>query len=330
LPTALVTGITGQDGVYLTRLLLGHGYRVVGLVQPGSSSPGALASQLGPVELVAGDLRDVDSLATAVEAANPDEVYNLAGVSSVAQSWQHPELTAEVNALGVLRLVRALLDYGERTGQTPKLLQASSGEMFGSPEFSPQDETTPLRPRNPYAVSKAFAHEIVSTYRSGHGMFASTVILYNHESPLRPATFVTRKITGTVAAISRGAADRLVLGSLDVRRDWGHAADYVRAMWLALQHDVPGDYIVATGTDHSVGEFVAEAFAVVDIKDWERFVVSDPALVRPTDAAALVGNPARAREVLGWEPAIGFEELVREMVQHDLEALSSTETQRAR
>jgi GDPmannose 4,6-dehydratase len=320
-PTALITGIAGQDGAYLACLLREKGYHVVGLVQPGTVIDPPVARLLGETELMHGDLRDGLSLRDAVAASDPDEVYNLAGISSVALSWNEPERTADVNAIGVLRLVRALVAHSARTGRMPRLLQASSAEIFGHAEVSPQDESTPLRPRNPYAVSKAFAHEIVATYRQGSGLAASTVILYNHESPLRPPTFVSRKITRTVAEIALGRTDRLVLGDLDAQRDWGHAVDYARAMWLALQHDEPGDYVVATGQVHSVREFAAAAFAVVGITDWQSHVSTDQEFVRPTEAGLLVGDANRARKVLGWAPEVDFAGLVSAMVQFDLDEL---------
>ena len=221
----------------------------------------------------------------------------------------------------MLRLLRVLMEHAERTGRSPRLLQASSSEMFGAAASSPQDESTPLRPRNPYALAKAFAHQAVATFREGHGLFASTTILFNHESPLRPAAFVTRKISSTVAAISLGKADGLVMGDLDIRRDWGWAPDYVRAMWLALQADEPGDYVVATGRTHSIRDWLAAAFAVVGIDDWEPLVSSDPALIRPTEPGALVGDAGRAASVLGWAPTVAFDELVATMVRHDVDLL---------
>lgn len=322
--TALITGIAGQDGAFLSALLRERGYRVVGMLQPGTEVPAALVPHLRGVELVHGDLRDTDSLRSAVAASDPDEVYNLAGLSSVALSWKQPELTADVNGTGVLRLVRVLMEHAERTGHAPRLLQASSSEMFGSPTETPQDESTALRPRNPYAVAKAFAHETVATFREAHGVFASATILFNHESLLRPPAFVTRKISSTVAAIAMGQADRLVMGDLSIRRDWGGAPDYVRAMWLALQADEPRDYVVATGQTHSIRDWLETAFAVVGIADWEPLVSSDPGLIRPTEPGALVGDATLACSVLGWRPMIEFDDLVTSMVQHDLHLLQQS------
>jgi GDPmannose 4,6-dehydratase len=320
--TALITGIAGQDGAYLSALLLHKGYRVVGMMQPGAAIRGDLESYLREVEIVAGDMRDSASLRAAISACDPDEIYNLAGISSVAKSWKEPELTSDVNGTGVLRLLHVLKERADSTGRAPKLLQASSSEMFGAATITPQDECTPLRPRSPYALSKTLAHDAVATYREGHGLFASATILFNHESPLRPRTFVTRKISSTVAAISAGRADELVLGDLGTRRDWGSAHDYVRAMWLALQCDEPRDYVVATGRTYSIRDWLDTAFGVVGIDDWESLVRSDPALVRPNEPGALVGDATRAASQLGWTPSVDFEELVTEMVRHDVELLS--------
>jgi GDPmannose 4,6-dehydratase len=322
-PTALITGVAGQDGAYLSTLLREHGYHVFGLVQPGALIARELRPYLVDVEILRGDLRDDASLRMAIDSCRPDEVYNLAGISSVAQAWREPVLTADVNGTGVLRLLNAVVAHCEHTGRRPRLLQASSSEIFGLPATSPQTEETPLRPRNPYAVAKTFAHHTVSMFRESHGVYASTAILYNHESPLRPPAFVTRKITQTVAAISLGLTDRLELGDTSLRRDWGGASDYVRAMWLALQADAPGDFVVATGRTHSILDFVAAAFEVVGIDDWQSLLTSDPALTRPTEPGAVVGDATRAREVLGWTATLQFEGLVTQMVQHDLELLAA-------
>lgn len=322
MPTALVTGIAGQDGAYLTRQLVDRGYRVVGLVQRGATVHPAVLPFVAGADLLEGDLRDLDSLRAAVATAQPDEVYNLAGLSSVAASWRDPLAVADVNALGALRLLMAVAEHVRSTGQRTRLLQASSAEMFGVAHDGLRDEASPLRPRNPYAVAKAFAHEMVATYRDGCDQFACTVILFNHESPLRTPQFVSRKITQGVAAIALGKAEKLTLGNLDVQRDWGFAGDYTRAMWLALQHDEPGDYVIATGQVRSVREFVARAFAAVGISDWERYVISAEELARPTDSRVLVGDAGRARRVLGWVPEVSFDEMVEDMVRADLTALS--------
>jgi GDPmannose 4,6-dehydratase len=320
-PTALITGIAGQDGAYLTRQLVDRGYRVVGLLQPGAEIESAVLPFVADAELREGDLRDEDSLRAAVAAAQPDEVYNLAGLSSVSGSWQDPLAVADVNALGLLRLLTVLTDHATETGRRPRLLQASSAEMFGTGD-GPHGEDAPLRPRNPYAVAKAFAHEMVATFREGRGLFASTAILFNHESPLRPTTFVSRKITHGVASIALGLSDGLVLGDLDTQRDWGFAGDYTRAMWLALQHDHPDDYVVATGQVRTVRDFVARAFTAVGIADWERCVTSSAENVRPTESRVLAGDATKAREVLGWAPQVTFEAMVEDMVRHDLDALA--------
>jgi GDPmannose 4,6-dehydratase len=324
--TALITGIAGQDGAYLSTLLRGKGYRVVGMMQADSGMRDDLEPYLHEVEMLTGDMRDAASLGAVVSQCDPDEIYNLAGISSVAQSWNEPELTADVNGMGVLRLLQVVKGHTDRTGRSPRLLQASSSEMFGAASSKKQNEGTPLRPRSPYALSKAFAHEAVATYREGHGMFASCAILFNHESPLRPTSFVTRKISSTVAAISSGRGDQLVLGDLDTRRDWGSAHDYVRAMWMALQTDEPRDYVVATGRTYSIRDWLAMAFGAVGIADWERFVSSDPTLMRPTEPGTLVGDASLAASELGWTPSVDFEELVTEMVRHDVELLSRSTT----
>jgi GDPmannose 4,6-dehydratase len=322
-PTALVTGIAGQDGAYLTRQLLERGYTVVGLVQPGTALDPAVVPFLEGADLREGDLQDRESLAVTVDDTDPDEVYNLAGLSSVSASWDDPITVADVNALGVLRLVDVLVAHARATGRRPRLLQASSAEIFGAHDGT-CDEDTPIRPRNPYAVSKAFAHEIVATYRMGCDLFASTAILFNHESPLRTTTFVSRKITRGVAGIALGLSTRLVLGDLDAQRDWGFAGDYTHAMWLALQHDHPGDYVVATGQARSVREFVDRAFAAVGVSDWGRHVESAPEFVRPTESRVVVGDAGRARRVLGWAPETTFDQLVEDMVRTDLAELTST------
>lgn len=312
--TALVTGAAGQDGVLLSRLLRDKGYRVVGLLAPGSSLTADTAALLDGVRLVEADLRDRQALAEVLTADPPDEVYNLAGISSVAASWRDPVTVTEVNAvavLGVLELLRGL--QGD-----VRFLQAGSGEMFGLPESAPQDEATPLAPRNPYAVAKTYAHQLTTTYRAGFGLHASNVILFNHESTLRDKAFVTRKITSTVADIHLGRAQELRLGDMDVRRDWGAATDYVRAMWLAVQRDEPDDYVIATGTAYSVRDVVDIAFSHVGRHDWASLVHSDAGLIRPTDSPLLVGDASKARRLLGWEPTTDFPSVIRAMVDHDL------------
>ena len=317
---ALITGVAGQDGAFLAALLVEKGYDVLGLLQPNSPPAPDVSPYLEGVRLDEVDLRDRASIARVLESHRPDEVYNLAGISSVAESWRDPVTVTEVNALAVLQFLE-LLRHQDRP---VRFLQASSAEMFGTPRTSPQDETTPLAPRNPYAIAKAFAHHATAMYRTGFGLHASTVILYNHESVLREPAFVTRKISSTVAAIAVGKATELVLGDLDVRRDWGHARDYVQAMWLALQRDVGDDYVVATGVSHSVRDFVATAFRCAGIDEWKTYVRSDAQFVRPSDAAELAGDSTKAHELLGWRPSVDFETLVAEMVDHDRRHLLAT------
>lgn len=318
---ALVTGVTGQDGGYLAERLLADGVAVHGLVHSGDAGLAELQARTPEVVLHEGDLRDEQSLARVMTTVVPDLVVNLGGISSVGFSWEQPVLTADVSGLGVARLLEQAWRQQEQ-GHPVRFLQASSAEVFGSAELSPQDETTPLRPSSPYGAAKAFAHQLVQVYR-GRGLHAGNAVLYNHESPRRPPTFVTRKITQGVARIAAGVQDELVLGNLDARRDWGWAPDYVDAMLLALRHDRPDDYIVATGEAHSVGEFVAAAFSRADVPDWQGHVRVDERFVRQVDTAEMRGDASRARRELGWAPTVGFEELVGLMVDHDLALLRS-------
>lgn len=306
--TAVVTGVTGQDGGYLAEQLVADGARVHGVIRPGEQ-PGPHLVALGDaLTLHVVDLQDLSAVAALLDQVAPDQVFNLVGVSSVAQSWAEPALTLAVNGVVVAVLLQALL------GSAAVLVQASSAEIFAGSGVSPQDEGTPLVPRSPYGTSKAVAHQLVQAYRE-RGLAACNAILYNHESPRRPISFVTRKITSTVAAIARGETDRLVLGNLEARRDWGWAPDYVRALRLLAAHPDVGDVVVATGRSHTVREFAAAAFAAAGIP--ER-IESDPAFARPYDAADLVGRPDRARELLGWQPLLGFAEVVGAMVEADL------------
>lgn len=315
--TALVTGITGQDGGYLAERLVRGGGVVHGLVREGEAFPEPLRALGDHVVLHPVELRDDKALARVLKVSGADEVYNLVGVSSVALSWIEPAVAAEVNGAFVARLLQRVWEEQQRRGDPIALVQASSAEIFGSARWSPQDETTPMSPRSPYGASKAFAHHLVQVFRA-RGLHASNAILYNHESPRRPVSFVTRKITSTVAAIAEGRADHLVLGNLDAQRDWGWAPEYVEALILMARHDRGDDFIVATGVAHSVAEFVAAAFNRVGISDWERYVTTDEAFVRPVDPVQLVGDPAKARKLLGWVPRTGFEELVGLMVDADL------------
>lgn len=314
---ALITGNSGQDGGYLAEQLAGEGYEVHGVIRAAEALPEhlrALGDTLFTHEV---DLLDEPTVVELVARVAPDEVYSLAGLSSVAQSWTAPIETVTVNGVAVAVLLEALWQHQERSGVAVRLVHASSAEMFAGTTAVPQDERTPLSPRSPYGASKALAHHLVSVYRA-RGLHASTAILYNHESPRRPDSFVTRKITSTVAAIAAGRADRLVLGSTSARRDWGWAPEYVDALVRAARHPQPDDYVVATGESHSVREFVAEAFAAADIADWQNLVVSDePAFSRPGDAVDLVGDPAHTEAVLGWRAEVRFSQVVRRMVEHD-------------
>lgn len=315
--TALITGITGQDGGYLAEQLAGSGVAVHGLVRSGEELPEPLSALGDAVVLHPVDLSDDAALGRVLRDSAATEVYNLAGVSSVVLSWDQPGLTAEVNGAFVARLLQLVWQEQERRGERIAVLQASSAEIFADAVAVPQDESTQLSPRSPYGASKAFGHHLVQVFRA-RGMHASNAILYNHESPRRPTSFVTRKITSTVAAIATGKASGLELGNLDARRDWGWAPEYVDAMVRLAQHTEGADVVVATGVSHTVADFVAAAFARVGISDWQGLVTTKPAFVRPVDAVELVGNPARARELLGWEPRVGFEELVGRMVDADL------------
>ena len=313
---ALILGVTGQDGAYLAAAMRRRGYTVAGLAQ--TEADNELQSWLANVRLLNGDLRDEVSISSALDAADPDIVVNLAGISSVSASWADPELVTAVNAVGVLTVLERIRRRQDKVGRQIRFLQASSAEIFGHPLEIPQRETTRLAPRNPYGVAKAFAHEMTAIYREAHGMHASTVVLFNHESPLRPDSFVTRKITKAAARIATRGGEALVLGNLDAGRDWGFAGDYVEAMVLALEQESPGDYVVASGELHSVREFAGRAFLQAGISDWEAWVRSDPALTRPLDAPVLIGDATKAREQLGWRPQVDFGDLVAGMVDFDL------------
>ena len=317
----LITGVSGQDGGILAEQAAVDGHEVHGLVHGGDLEIMRLRERYPGLVLHEGDLTDWSSLQRLMESVEPDEVYNLAGVSSVAQSWAEPLLTADVTGMGVARLMDAVWQHAERAARPVRVLQASSAEIFGEPVKAPQNESTPIRPTSPYGAAKAFAHHIVGVYRE-RGLHAVSVILYNHESPGRPTTFVTRKITRGVAEIALGRAAELVLGNLDARRDWGWAPDYVDAMRRALSHPDPDDYVVATGRDRSVRDFVAAAFSRVDIDRWEELVRVDPALLRRADPSLLVGDARKARHRLGWAPTVPFDEVVGRMVDADLAELA--------
>jgi GDPmannose 4,6-dehydratase len=309
---AFVTGIGGQDGSYLAERLLAEGVEVHALAHEQDPPPDAPG-----VEVHTGDLTRVDEVRALLLDLAPDEVYNLAAISSVARSWDQPDLTALVNGTAAVSLMESALQVQVKQGRPVRFVQASSAEIFGQPEVTPQDETTAIRPVNPYGAAKAYAHLSADIYRR-RDLHAVSVILYNHESPRRPTTFVTRKITSTVAAIAQGRAGRLSLGNLDARRDWGWAPDYVDALVRAARTDVPCDFVIATGVSHSVRDFAAAAFHRAGIDDWEGLVDSDPGLVRPADPPELTGDASRARRALGWAPTVGFEELVGRMVDADL------------
>lgn len=320
--TALITGVAGQDGAYLARLLHLEGYRVIGTIPVPAPDQGFMDVYLPQVDVRVVDMTDGDAMRRLLDSERPDEIYNLASISSVGQSWGMPVQTAAVNGVAVLGLLeeaRAL----RGAGYEPRICQASSAEIFGTPKDLPQDETTPISPDNPYAVAKAFAHHSTVSYRRAYGMFVANAILFNHESPLRPASFVTGKISAAVAQIATGRSGALELGRLDIKRDWGAAADYVRAMRAMLAADEPDDFIVATGVSHELGEFVRLAFAAAGIDDPDRYVRSNPEFIRPTDIPETRGNPSKAESTLGWRRSYTFEQIVTEMVSADLQRLES-------
>ncbi len=316
-PSALITGITGQDGSYLAELLLEKGYRVVGVVRRSSTTYyERLAHILDRIELVSADLLDQHSLVDAVHHARPAEVYNLAAQSFVQTSWTQPVLTGEFTALGVTRVLEAV----RKAAPTARFYQASSSEMFGKVVETPQRESTPFYPRSPYGVAKVYGHWITVNYRESYDLHACSGILFNHESPRRGLEFVTRKVTDAAARIKLGMAREVRLGNLDARRDWGFAGDYVDAMWRMLQRDTPDDYVIGTGETHSVRDLCDLAFQAVGL-NWEEHVVQDPAFFRPAEVDLLVADPSRAEDELGWKPTVGFRELVEMMVEADLARL---------
>jgi len=317
--TALILGITGQDGSYLAELLLEKGYRVAGMVRRSSTEPTARIEHLREqIELFHGDLLDEFSLVQVLERSRPDEVYNLAAQSFVPTSWNQPVLTAEFTAVGVTRLLEAMRHVSPRS----RLYQASSSEMFGKVREAPQNEATPFHPRSPYGVAKVYSHYITLNYRESYGMFACSGILFNHESPRRGLEFVTRKVTHGAARIKLGMADEILLGNLEAKRDWGFAGDYVEAMWLMLQQHEPRDFVIGTGRSHSVRELCETAFSRVGL-DYRDHVKLDPSLLRPAEVDHLVADASSAREILGWQPRVSFHELVHMMVDADLELAAS-------
>src|SRR4051812_13927593 len=319
---ALITGISGQDGSYLAELLLDKGYEVWGMVRRSPTEPFPnLEAVADRVTLIQGDMLDQMTLLDALSQSRPHELYNLAATSFVPASWRQPVMTAQFTAVGVTFMLEAVRIVNPRL----HVYQASTSEIFGATTETPQSESSPFRPHNPYGVAKLYGHLMAATYREGYGMHASSGILYNHESPRRPLEFVTRKITHTAASIKLGLADELRLGDLDATRDWSFAGDVVEAMWLMLQQERGDEYVVGSGESHTVRDLVRTAFEAAEVSDWERYVVVDPAFVRPPDPMPLVANTEKARRVLGWEPRTSFEQLVGMMVEHDLRELSRSE-----
>jgi len=322
-PRALVTGITGQDGRYMAQMLVAKGYDVFGMVRGQANPKIQMVQEETPeLELVEGDLQDLSSLIGVVEQVQPDEVYNLGAISFVALSFRQPELTADITGLGVLRMLEAIrVVDGADSGI--RFYQASSSEMFGKVRQTPQTEETPFHPRSPYGAAKVFGHYITVNYREAYGLYACSGICFNHESPRRGLEFVTRKVTNGVARIKLGLQDTLALGNLEAARDWGFAGDFTEAMWLMLQQDEPDDYVIATGETHTVRELLELSFAAVGIDDWEPLVQVDPRFTRPAEVDILTGDATKARKVLGWEPRVGFGELVGMMVESDLASESA-------
>jgi GDPmannose 4,6-dehydratase len=317
MPTALITGITGQDGSHLAELLLDKGYRVYGMVRRSSTENFSRIEHLREcLELVQGDLLDGVSITRLLEEIQPDEIYNLAAMSFVPTSWQQPVLTAEFTAVGVTRILEGIRQVCPRA----RFYQASSSEMFGKVQETPQSEATPFYPRSPYGVAKVYGHYITVNYRESYNLFACSGILFNHEGPRRGLEFVTRKISNTAAKIKMGMAHELRLGNLQSKRDWGYSGDYVRAMWMMLQQDVADDYVIGSGETHSVEEFVSIAFDRLGL-DWHKYVAIDPKFYRPAEVDLLLANPAKANRVLGWAPEVSFTELVQMMVDCDLALL---------
>ncbi len=324
MPRALITGITGQDGLYLAELLLSKGYQVFGMVRGQNNPKIELVERTVPgVTIVAGDLTDLSSLMRALNTAQPDEVYNLGAISFVAYSWEQAALTSDVTGKGVLNILEAVRLYCGDDLSKVKFYQASSSEMFGKVQQVPQSEETLLWPRSPYGVAKVYGHYMTINYRESYGMHASSGLLFNHESPRRGPEFVTRKVSLAVAAIKLGLQGKIVMGNLDARRDWGFAGDYVDAMWRMLQQPEGGDYVVATGQTHSIRDLLDHAFRAVEIEDWEPYVDQDPKFFRPAEVDLLIGDAQRAKDVLGWTPTVTFPDLVAMMVESDLKALSS-------
>ncbi|MEM8504451.1 MAG: GDP-mannose 4,6-dehydratase [Cyanobacteria bacterium P01_D01_bin.1] len=325
---ALITGITGQDGSYLAELLLGKGYEVHGIIRRTSTFNTDRIDHIyvdphqedAKLFLHYGDLNDGTMLRRILEQVQPNEVYNLGAQSHVRVSFDSPEYTVDTVAMGALRLLEAIRDYQQRTGSDVRFYQAGSSEMYGKVQHVPQSEETPFYPRSPYSCAKVYAHWQTINYRESYDMFATNGILFNHESPRRGETFVTRKITRAIARIVAGQQKKLYLGNLDAKRDWGYAKDYVRAMWLMLQHEKPDDFVIATGETYSIRQFLDIAFEYVNL-DWNDFVAFDERYLRPAEVDLLIGDPTKAKTVLGWQPEVSFEQLVKLMVDADLEAI---------
>jgi GDPmannose 4,6-dehydratase len=319
MPSALITGITGQDGPYLAELLLEKGYDVYGLMRGQNNPKRAMVErELPDVKILTGDLTDQSSLMRALSDSNPDEVYNLGAISFVAYSWENAKVTSDVTGMGVLNLLEAVRLHAGDDPRSVRFYQASSSEMFGKVQQVPQTEETLLWPRSPYGVSKVYGHYMTINYRESYGMHASSGILFNHESPRRGPEFVTRKVSQAVARIKLGLQDELVMGNLDAQRDWGFAGDYVEAMWLMLQQENGDDYVVSTDETHTIRELLDLAFAHVGIDDWSHLVKQNPAFMRPAEVDLLIGDSSKARDVLGWKPKVNFPELVAMMVDSDL------------
>jgi len=316
--TALITGINGMDGSHLADFLLDKGYVIFGMERRTSSPNRTNSKHLeGKITFINGDLTDQNSLLRCLKESDADEVYNLAAQSFVGESWNTPEQTGDVTGLGALRMLEAIREYGKEI----KFYQASTSEMFGRMVENPARETTPFYPRSPYGVAKLYGHWITKNYRESYDMFNVSGILFNHESERRGVEFVTRKITDGVAKIKLGLEDYITLGNLDSKRDWGYSPDYVESMWMMLQQDNPDDYVIATGKDHTIRQFLDAAFSSVDITDWGKYVKQDPRFMRPAEVAVLCGDSTKARKVLGWYPRTSFEEMVSKMVKNDLELL---------
>ena len=316
---ALITGINGMDGSHLADLLLEKGYEVYGMERRTSSPNRRNSKHLeGKITFLTGDLTDQNSLRRCLVKSNPHEVYNLAAQSFVGESWNTPEQTGDVTGLGALRMLEAIREYGKDI----KYYQASTSELYGRMVENPAKETTPFYPRSPYGVAKLYGHWITKNYRESYDMFNVSGILFNHESERRGVEFVTRKITDGVARVHLGLSDYVTLGNLDAKRDWGYSPDYVESMWMMLQQDEPDDYVIATGKEHTIREFLDAAFTAVDITDWEKYVLQDERYMRPAEVAVLCGDSTKAREKLGWTPTTPFDEMVRRMVKNDIKLLS--------